>query len=77
MNTQPKRRRLQHERQLAVLMRDPLLGPTVRAALQYGAKVGESRTRRMAFLFGLVVGVLVGAIVAIILVRLGAGEAQQ
>lgn len=71
------RRRLHDERRLAALMRDPHIAPAVRLALQIGAKVGESRTRRNAFIAGVAVGFLFAGLLVIWLVRLGASEGRQ
>ena len=72
-----ERRRLHDDELLVALMRDERVAPAMRVALQLGAKIGEARRRRMSFLAGLVVGILVGAILAIILVRYGAAEGQR
>lgn len=74
--TDAERRRLHGEKHLAALLDDTLSQPAIRAALQVGAKVGESRRRRGAFLTGLLLGLLLGAILAVLLVRLGALESR-
>lgn len=53
------------------------LPPAIRAALQLGAKIEGSRARRGAFLLGLWLGFVIGLVVAIALVRVGAYEAQR
>ena len=68
-----------HDRRRLHLVQRELeqLPPSVRAILQVGAKIEGTRVRRSAFLFGVWLGVVIGLLLAIALVRFGATEVRR